>query len=262
MSLTVELVYDKDCPHVAATRANLLRAFEAAGVPAMWTEWEQSSPEAPGHLRGFGSPTVLVEGSDVAGAQPVEGLACCRLYEREDGRGGVPPVGLIAGALSHAKERTIANLSAASGSGRRASWASVLVVPGIVAALLPNLTCPLCWPAYAGVLSALGVGFVGTTAYLLPLTAAFLAIAVGALAFAARRHGSYRPLVLGLVGSAIVLLGKFVLDATPATLGGIGLLVAASLWNTSPRRATVLPCPACAPAGTGLTKVSAKEVSP
>jgi len=261
MSLTVELVYDKDCPHVAATRANLLRAFEAAGVPAMWTEWEQSSPEAPGHLRGFGSPTVLVEGSDVAGAQPVEGLTCCRLYEREDGRGGVPPVGLIAGALSHAKERTIANLSAASGSGRRASWASVLVVPGIVAALLPSLTCPLCWPAYAGVLSALGIGFVGTTAYLLPLTVAFLAIAVGALTFAARRHGSYRPLVLGLVGSAIVLLAKFVLGSTPATSGGVGMLIAASVWNVWPRRATALPCPACVPAATGSTKATVTEVS-
>jgi hypothetical protein len=80
MSLTVELVYDKDCPHVAATRATLRRAFEAAGVPAKWTEWEQSSSDTPAHLRGFGSPTVLVEGHDVAGAQPVEGLACCRLY--------------------------------------------------------------------------------------------------------------------------------------------------------------------------------------
>src|SRR2546422_8714636 len=87
-------------------------------------------------------------------------------------------------------------------------------VPGIVAALLPSLTCPLCWPAYAGVLSSLGVGFVGTTAYLLPLTATFLAIAVGALTFGARRHGRHGPLALGLVGSAIVLLGKFVLDAT------------------------------------------------
>jgi len=230
-------------------------------VPAMWTEWDQSSPEAPGHLRGFGSPTVLVEGSDVAGAQPVEGLACCRLYEREDGRGGVPPVGLIAGALSHAKERTIANLSAASGSGRRASWASVLVVPGIVAALLPSLTCPLCWPAYAGVLSSLGVGFVGTTAYLLPLTATFLAIAVGALTFGARRHGRHGPLALGLVGSAIVLLGKFVLDATAATLGGVGMLVAASVWNVWPRRATVLPCPACVPGATGTTKATVTEVS-
>ena len=121
MTFTVELVYDKDCPHVGAARANLLRAFEAAGVPAKWAEWEQSSADTPAHLRGFGSPTVLVEGHDVAGAQPVEGLACCRLYETDDGRGGVPPVGLIAGALSRTKERIIPNLSAASGGGGRAS---------------------------------------------------------------------------------------------------------------------------------------------
>ncbi len=261
MSRTVELVYDKDCPHVAATRANLLRAFEEAGLPAKWTEWEHSSSATPARLRGFGSPTGLIEGNDVAGAQPVEGLASCRLYETEDGRGGVPPVGLIAGALSHAKEGTLSNLSTPSGAGRRASLASVFVVPGIVAALLPSLTCPLCWPAYAGVLSALGVGFVGTTAYLPPLTAAFLAIAVGALAFAARRHGRHGPLVLGLVGSAIVLLGKFVLDATPATLGGVGMLVAASVWNAWPRRATPLPCPACVPAAKGSTKATVTEVS-
>ena len=134
-------------------------------------------------------------------------------------------------------------------------------VPGIVAALLPSLTCPLCWPAYAGVLSSLGVGFVGTTAYLLPLTATFLAIAVGALTFGARRHGRHGPLALGLVGSEIVLLGKFVLDATAATLGGVGMLVAASVWNVWPRRATVLPCPACVPGATGTTKATVTEVS-
>ena len=134
-------------------------------------------------------------------------------------------------------------------------------VPGIVAALLPSLTCPLCWPAYAGVLSSLGVGFVGTTAYLLPLTATFLAIAVGALTFGARRHGRHGPLALGLVGSAIVLLGKFVLDATPATLGGVGTLVAASVWNVWPRRATAFPCSACVPAVTGSTKATVTEVS-
>src|SRR5438445_253018 len=170
-------------------------------------------------------------------------------------------VGLIARALSHAKEGTISDLSAASGAGRRASLASVLVVPGIVASLLPSLTCPLCWPAYAGVLSALGVWFVGTTSYLLPLTATFLAIAVGALTFGARRHGRHGPLALGLVGSAIVLLGKFVLDATAATLGGVGMLVAASVWNVWPRRATVLPCPACVPGATGTTKATVTELS-
>jgi len=111
------------------------------------------------------------------------------------------------------------------------------------------------------VLSALGVGFVGTTSYLLPLTATFLAIAVGALTFAARKHGRHGPLALGLVGSAIVLLGKFVLDATPATLGGVGMLVVASVWNVWPRRATAFPCSACVPAATGSTKATVTEVS-
>src|SRR5213593_1067551 len=149
MSLMVELVYDKDCPNVAATRTNLLRAFAEAGVSAKWTEWEESCPETPARLRGFGSPTVLIDGKDVADAQPVEGLASCRLYDGEDERRGVPPVKLIAIALSKGQAQIASNLRAASSGKGRVSFASVLVLPGIVAALLPNLTCLLCWPAYA-----------------------------------------------------------------------------------------------------------------
>ncbi len=261
MTRNVELVYDKDCPNVAAARANLLRAFAEAGAPARWTEWEQSRPETPARLRGFGSPTVLVEGKDVAGAQPVAGLAACRLYDAAEGRRGVPPVGLIARALSEAQQQIAANLSAASGGKGRVSFAGVFVLPGIAAALLPNLTCPLCWPAYAGMLSALGLGFLGTTAYLLRFTAAFLVVAVGALALGAKRHGKHGPLLVGFVGSAVVLLGKFVLGSSPATFGGIGMLIAASVWNAWPRHAAAVSCPACAPAGTGVTTASVTEVS-
>src|SRR5262245_11422434 len=80
------------------------------------------------------------------------------------------------------------------GSGRfkvnRQIWKQTLVAPGVGVALLPKLVCPLCWPAYAGLLSSLGLGFLVSTVYLLPLTAAFLALAVGSLAFrASRRHG-------------------------------------------------------------------------
>jgi len=38
-------------------------------------------------------------------------------------------------------------------------------LPGIGAALLPNATCPACWPVYAGILSSLGLGFLMTGAY-------------------------------------------------------------------------------------------------
>jgi hypothetical protein len=68
----------------------------------------------------------------------------------------------------------------------------------------------MCWPAYAGIVSALGLGFLISTKYLFPLTAAFLIITAVALGFrASQRHG-YSPLCLGLISAAIILTGKFI----------------------------------------------------
>ena len=58
-----------------------------------------------------------------------------------------------------------------------------LTVPGISVALLPKLACPLCWPFYSGIVSSVGLGFLISTKYLLPLTIAFLILTLGALAF-------------------------------------------------------------------------------
>jgi hypothetical protein len=41
----------------------------------------------------------------------------------------------------------------------RAWKQGLLATPGIGVPLLPKLMCPLCWPAYAGLLSTLGLGF-------------------------------------------------------------------------------------------------------
>jgi hypothetical protein len=59
----------------------------------------------------------------------------------------------------------------------------------------------LCWPAYAGLLSTLGLGFLISTAYLATLTAAFLALAVGSLAFRASRRRGFAPFWLGFVAA-------------------------------------------------------------
>ena len=136
---------------------------------------------------------------------------------------------------------------------------SLAVVPGIGVSLLPKLICPLCWPAYAGVVSALGFGFLISTKYLLPLTVVFLAVTALALGFhAPRRHG-YGPLGLGLAALALIVGGKFYFDAPQAVYAGIGLLIAASVWNSWPRRAIpTVGCPACVPAGTGLNETNAQ----
>lgn len=74
------------------------------------------------------------------------------------------------------------------------------------------------------------------TTYLLPLTATFLVVAVGSLAFRARRRRRFGPFVLGLVSAALLLTGKFVFESNPAMYISAGLLFSASAWNAWPRR--------------------------
>jgi mercuric ion transport protein len=118
------------------------------------------------------------------------------------------------------------------------TWRQVVVAaPGIGVAMLPKLACPLCWPAYAAVLTSLGLGFLISTAYLLPTTIAFLVLTLTALAVRANRRRGYGPLGLGLVGSMAVVIGKFSLESTPMFYTGIGILMTAAVWNAWPRQA-------------------------
>ena len=90
--MKVEFIYDPDCPNVAEARAQLLRAFTETGISPRWVEWSRDSAEAPAYARGFGSPTLLVNGHDVAEQTSAHGNACCRLY--------ADPLGALRGAPS------------------------------------------------------------------------------------------------------------------------------------------------------------------
>lgn len=109
------------------------------------------------------------------------------------------------------------------------------VLPGVGASLLPKLTCPLYWPAYAGLLTSLGLGFLMSERYLFGVTTVFLIMSVGALAFRYRERRGIAPAVLGLMGAAVVLVGKFRLESMAAMYAGLSVLIAASLWNSWPR---------------------------
>ena len=113
----------------------------------------------------------------------------------------------------------------------------LLVLPGIGVSLLPKVACPLCWPAYAGLLGSVGLGFLLSTTYLPLVTGAFLVIAVAALGYRARGRRGYGPLTLGLAASVVILTFKFVIEFSAGTYLGVGLLILASLWNTWPRYA-------------------------
>jgi mercuric ion transport protein len=118
------------------------------------------------------------------------------------------------------------------------SWKQITsTLPGIGVSVLPKVVCPACWPAYAGVLSALGLGFIPlSTKYLLPLTAGFLIVAVAALGFRARRRRGFFPMLLGVPASAVVLYGKFSLESNLVMYTGLAALIAASVWNIWPQK--------------------------
>jgi hypothetical protein len=210
----LELIYAIDCPHVPEARARLRAACAQIKWKAGWKEWVTSDPSTPAHLRGYSSPSILLDGRDVSGEKPTSHPSC-RLS---------PP----------SVEEIVATLR--SRRGRQHSWSSLAILPAVFFALLPKIACPACWPAYAGLLGSLGLGFLLDTSYLLPLTGIFLALATFALWYRAERRRGYRPFVLGLAGAAIVLFGKFVFASDAAMYGGLIVLVAASIWNGWPKR--------------------------
>lgn len=110
----------------------------------------------------------------------------------------------------------------------------LLALPGIAVAMLPKLACPVCWPAYAGLLSSIGLGFLISAAYLLPLTIAFLALTLATLAYRAKARRGFGPFWLGLFAAIGIVLGKFLWESNAAIYSSVGALVVASLWNAWP----------------------------
>jgi mercuric ion transport protein len=109
--------------------------------------------------------------------------------------------------------------------------------------LLPKLTCPLCWPAYAAALSALGLSFMDYALYLLPLTALFVAMSIGALAWTARARQTVAPLLVGALAGPGLLAAKFALESDALTYTAAGLLVIAAFLPR--RRPAQAACPNC-----------------
>jgi len=148
--------------------------------------------------------------------------------------GGEPPARATAVTADDPKSGVPAMV--AGGTNRGGLVGALAMVPGIGAALLPAVACPACWPAYAGLLSSFGLGFVNYTPFLGPTMVLFLAIALGTLAYQGRRRGSYGPLLLGTIGSAGLLVGRFAVASNPVMYAGVAALVVASAWNAWPRR--------------------------
>lgn len=101
--MEVRLIYDAGCPNVDEARGNLHRAFAEIGIAPRWTELDNATLRAYASGSSYGSPTILVDGVDVAGAGPAQ-EPCCRLYHGPgDQLRGAPAVASIVAAIARAR---------------------------------------------------------------------------------------------------------------------------------------------------------------
>lgn len=230
--MTIELIYDSDCPNVENTRSHLRKACAQAGLEPRWREWNRSFPDSPSYVWHYGSPSVLVNGKDVAGLQPAPGGNCCRLYLGDKGEvRRSPAVEVIVAALVQCDEAEIDSGSRAKRFGWRGSLG---ILPGLATALLPNLACPACWPAYAGLMGALGLGVLIQSRHLFLVTGFFLLVAVAALGFRVRMRRAYGPFLTGALAAGLIIIGKFLLESEPVAYLGVATLIFAGFWNCWP----------------------------
>lgn len=91
----IELVYFEGCPYAAEARRRLAQALEALHLRPAWREWDLGGDGVPDRVMGYASPTVLVDGHDVAGDAGLgAGLRCAA--------GGPPAVEAIIAAVRRA----------------------------------------------------------------------------------------------------------------------------------------------------------------
>jgi metal-sulfur cluster biosynthetic enzyme len=82
----IQLLTFPGCPNAEETRDLLARILAKLAPGVTVEEINVHDPAAPAHLRGYPSPSILVNGRDLEGLDPAD-AAACRIY---NARGGVP----------------------------------------------------------------------------------------------------------------------------------------------------------------------------
>lgn len=90
----IQLLAFSGCPLATPAKKNLETALAACGM-SDYEEIDILCPAVPEDMRSWGSPTILINGSDVSGA-PKGNSISCRVYDNPE---GVPDVQTIVNCL-------------------------------------------------------------------------------------------------------------------------------------------------------------------
>jgi len=107
--MRVQLLFFEGCPHVEAARHVLGQALDSAGLGELVVEQiDVDAASTPVEFRDWGSPTILIDGVDIAGERGPSGRSC-RLYGNA-GAAGVPSEQLIEKQLRSALHSSASNV--------------------------------------------------------------------------------------------------------------------------------------------------------
>lgn len=166
--MKIQLLHFQGCPNVDVARAALRTAIAEEKLDVAVEEIDVEDPAAPAWARGWGSPTILVDGKDVAGQEPSASPAC-RLYA-----GGAPAVEMIR-----------ASIAGGRGPERGQARVALPMIGAVTAAIAASACCLV--PAVLAVVGVSGAGFATRFAPYRP----YLLIATG-VALAAGFWFAYR----------------------------------------------------------------------
>jgi mercuric ion transport protein len=108
---------------------------------------------------------------------------------------------------------------------------------GALGSIVSAASCPACFPAFAGLGSAMGLGFLAgyEGLFINTLLPLFAAIALIANALGWLRHRQWHRSVLGMVGPAMVLAAMLLFFGRWWTANllymGLALMVGISIWD-------------------------------
>ena len=103
MKPEITLIYDANCPNASEARASLREALDRLGLEPEWVEYDRATLGRQETFLRYGSPTILVDGADVAGETPTAAAACCRIYSDVRRLRGAPRVGAIVDAIMRSR---------------------------------------------------------------------------------------------------------------------------------------------------------------
>ena len=101
--MKIEVMYILDCPHYPAALAELKKVLAIEKISAPISEVLVANPQMAAAMKFRGSPTIRINGRDIAGESGVQHFAVsCRIYPGEK-QPGVPPAEMIHRAVREAR---------------------------------------------------------------------------------------------------------------------------------------------------------------